>query len=86
VIEKPMPWMLGTAIFVIIWWTLLFTILPFGVRSQQESDAIVPGTDPGAPAKPRLGMKLLINTGLAVVLWAIANWAYLNYYVPPSAP
>ena len=78
-----MPWALGTAIFVIIWWTLLFTVLPFGVRSQQETDAIVPGTDPGAPAKPRLGMKLIVTTALAIVFWAIADWAYLHYYVQP---
>ena len=76
-----MSWALGTAIFVIIWWTLLFTILPFGVRSQQESNSIVPGSDPGAPAKPRLGKKLLINTVLAIILWGIADWAYLHYYV-----
>jgi predicted secreted protein len=51
------------------------------VRSQQESNSIVPGSDPGAPAKPRLGKKLLINTVLAIILWGVADWAYLHYYV-----
>jgi len=77
-----MSWALGIATFVIIWWTLLFAILPFGVRSQHEGDSMVPGTDPGAPIRHRLGLKILINTVLAAILWGIANWAYLTYYVP----
>jgi len=77
-----MSWALGIATFVIIWWTLLFAILPFGVRSQHEGDSMVPGTDPGAPIRHRLGLKILINTVLASILWGIANWAYLTYYVP----
>ena len=79
-----MSWALGIATFVIIWWTLLFAILPFGVRSQHEGDSMVPGTDPGAPIRHRLGLKILINTVLASILWGIANWAYLTYYVPPQ--
>ena len=77
-----MSWALGIATFVIIWWTLLFAILPFGVRSQHEGESMVPGTDPGAPIRHRLGLKILINTVLAAILWGIANWAYLTYYVP----
>jgi len=79
-----MPWALGIAIYIIIWWIMLFTILPIGVRSQQESKAVVPGSDPGAPAKPWLARKLLINTVIATILWGIADWAYLTYYMPPS--
>src|SRR5262245_53789231 len=76
-----MNWALGTATFFIIWWTLLFAILPFGVRSQHEAESMVPGTDPGAPVRPRLLLKLGVNTVLAAILWAIANWAYIRYYV-----
>ena len=38
------------AIYFIIWWVVLFAVLPFGVRSQEESGEVAPGTDPGAPA------------------------------------
>ena len=78
-----MPWALSTATFIIIWWTLLFAILPFGIKSQQEAKSIVPGSDPGAPARPRLGLKVLINTAIAIVLWGIANWAYVRYFIQP---
>ena len=76
-----MSWALGIATFVIIWWVLLFVILPFGVRSQHEAESMVPGTDPGAPIRHRLGPKLIVNTVIAIVLWGVANWAYLTYYV-----
>jgi predicted secreted protein len=76
-----MPWTLGAAVFVVIWWTLLFAILPFGVKSQKEANAVVPGTEPGAPVFHHLGKKLIVNTVLAAILFAIANWAYVTYYL-----
>jgi predicted secreted protein len=74
---------LGIALYFIIWWTLLFTILPFGIRSQQEANQIVPGSDPGAPVLPQLGKKILINTIVAAILWGIADYAYIHYYLQP---
>ena len=41
------------AIYFIIWWVVLFAVLPWGVHSQQESGEVAPGTDPGAPAVHR---------------------------------
>ena len=78
-----MGWMLGLAFYFIIWWTLLFAILPFGVRSQQEMNSIVPGSEPGAPASPQLGRKILANTVISAVLWAIADYFYIRYFLQP---
>jgi predicted secreted protein len=47
------------AIYVTIWFTVLFAVLPFGIRSQHEAGDFVPGTDPGAPVAPRLLVKAL---------------------------
>jgi predicted secreted protein len=77
-----MNWMLGLALYFIIWWTMLFAVLPFGVHSQAEMNDIVPGSEPGAPARPRLGLKMLVTTGVAAVLWGIADFAYIHYYLP----
>jgi predicted secreted protein len=63
----------GTALFFIIWWTLLFAILPFGVRSQVEVGDVVRGTEPGAPTAPALREKALWTTvaaGIVLVLTA----------------
>ncbi len=59
------------AIFFIIWWTVLFVVLPFGVRSQLEEGATVHGSDPGAPAQSLMARKLLWTTAVAVVCFAV---------------
>ena len=78
-----MGWMLGVALYFIIWWTLLFAVLPFGIQSQHELNQIVPGSEPGAPARPQLGRKLLANTVIAALLWGIADYLYTAYYLQP---
>ena len=50
------------AIYVVIWWTVLFAILPFGVRTQAEDGEVVPGTPESAPTRPRLLHVLLLTT------------------------
>jgi predicted secreted protein len=62
------------AIYFIIWWVVLFAVLPWGVRSQQEHGAITPGSDPGAPAIPGLQRKLVWTTivaGIVFSLWYV---------------
>ena len=50
------------AIYFIIWWVVLFAVLPWGIRSQQESGEVAPGTDPGAPAAHLIWRKLFWTT------------------------
>lgn len=76
-----MSWTLGLAVYVVIWWTMLFAILPFGIRSQQEQGAVVPGSEPGAPHRPRIGLRLAVNTLVAGVLWLAVDFFYLHYYL-----
>lgn len=60
------------AIYIFIWWTSLFAVLPFGVRTQQEEGSVVPGTPESAPAKtPRVWRIIAINTVVATVIFAI---------------
>jgi predicted secreted protein len=69
---------LGIAVFITIWWTVLFAVLPFGVRSQHEEGTVVSGTDPGAPVRPRLLVKALWTTLISVVIFA-GLVAYILY-------
>jgi predicted secreted protein len=64
------------AIYFIVWWTVLFAVLPWGVRSQVESGEVVPGSDPGAPAAPRLGNKVLWTTIIATITFAAIDVVY----------
>jgi predicted secreted protein len=66
----------AVAIYFLIWWIVLFAVLPWGVRAQGEEGA--PGTDPGAPRVPRLIAKLVWTTVVAGVLWGICAVVYVN--------
>jgi predicted secreted protein len=64
------------AVYFIIWWAVLFAVLPFGIRSAHEAGANVEaGHDAGAPVNPRLLRKAAITTCAATVLFAVFYWA-----------
>ena len=69
------------AIYFIVWWVVLFAVLPFGVRSQHEDGEGAPGTDPGAPVLARMGRKLIWTTIISAVIFAIAMWAYYQGFL-----
>lgn len=54
-------------IFVCVWWTVLFTVLPWG---NAPESVITTGHAGSAPATPRIGKKFLVTTGLTIVIWA----------------
>lgn len=76
-----MPITTALAIFFLIWWVVLFAVLPWGVRSQHEGGEVVPGTDPGAPMLPKLGRKLLWTTLVSLVVFAGFYVVYVDRLV-----
>jgi predicted secreted protein len=63
---------LAAAIYLTIWWIVLFAVLPLGVRSSEEADEDLPeGADPGAPASPDLLKKAGITTVVSAVLFGL---------------
>jgi predicted secreted protein len=71
----------GLAVYFLMWWITLFAVLPWGVRSQEESGAISPGTDPGAPTLARLGRKLLWTTFVAAILFGVFYGLYEHQWL-----
>jgi len=69
---------LAIGIFVIIWWTILFAVLPFGITTQQEDQSVVPGSTESAPAAPFLLRKALITTVISSALFFLVHWAYVS--------
>jgi predicted secreted protein len=59
------------AIYAIIWWIVLFAMLPIGVRTQAEEGEVTPGTAESAPHQPRLLAKMLATTVVASVIFAV---------------
>ncbi len=60
---------MAIAVYVVIWWTVLFAILPIGVRTQGEDGTIVPGTPESAPTRPRLVRIVLLTTLVASLVF-----------------
>lgn len=67
------------AIFLTIWWTVLFAVLPWGVVTHAEAGIDRgDGGDPGAPVNPKLKQKFLITTLVSVVLFG-ALWLVIHF-------
>jgi predicted secreted protein len=71
-----MSWTTALAIYFVIWWVVLFTVLPFGVRTQEEAE-LVPGSDPGAPAVPSMRRKLIWTTIVSAIVFALCWVVYI---------
>jgi predicted secreted protein len=61
------------ALYFVIWWTFIFAVLPFGVRSQAEHGEVPAGTEPGAPVAPALREKALWTTLVAACVLIAAT-------------
>ena len=66
------------AIFFIMWWLSFIAVLPIGNRSQAEMGEVTAGTEPGAPATPRLLRRALIATAIATAMTALLLWGLTN--------
>jgi len=61
-----MSWATGVMVYIVIWWTVLFAVLPLGVRRVENPGK---GEEPGAPERPQLLRKAIITSIVAAVLW-----------------
>jgi predicted secreted protein len=61
-----MNWFTGTATYLVLWFLVLFTVLPWGIKVAESPEE---GHATSAPVNPRLGLKILITTFIAAVLW-----------------
>lgn len=56
----------GIVVYVIIWWTVLFAVLPWGVH---VPDKVKTGHAESAPDRPLLLKKAIATTLIAAVIW-----------------
>ncbi|HEY1414044.1 MAG TPA: DUF1467 family protein [Rhodopila sp.] len=63
-----MNWFTGVVLFVIIWWTALFAVLPIGTKPVVQADDKSGWR--GAPEHPHMLRKVFITTIVACALWA----------------
>ena len=71
----------GIAIYLTIWWTILFAVLPLGSRSHAEEGIPVPGGgDPASPVNPNLKRKFTTTTWVSAIIFALL-WAVLRLHL-----
>ncbi|MGE3065419.1 MAG: DUF1467 family protein [Hyphomicrobiaceae bacterium] len=84
-----MSWSFAFAIYFVLWWTVLFAVLPLGVRTQDEAGDVVPGTPGSAPVHPRLVRVALITTVVSTVIFGVVwgaidiGWLDISSIRPP---
>ena len=61
-----MSWFTGLMVYLIIWWIVLFTVLPWGIKVPEEHE---PGHATSAPERPMMWRKAAITTVIATILW-----------------
>jgi predicted secreted protein len=66
-----MPLATGIALYFVLWWLLLFVVLPWGVKGQHEDGGAVKGTEPGAPSQNRMKRKAVQTSILTAGVWII---------------
>ena len=66
-------------LYVLIWWTVLFAVLPFGTRPVAEADRETGWR--GAPERPHLWRKVVATTVISAVIWAGAYWLITSPYL-----
>jgi predicted secreted protein len=79
-----MDLVMAIAVYIFIWWIVLFAVLPFGVRTQEEAGEVVPGTPESAPAKQRMLRIFIINTVVASVVFAIVYAVITSGLITPN--
>ena len=62
-----MNWFTGVVVYILIWWTVLFAVLPIGTRPVEHADERSGWR--GAPQHPRLLRKVIVTTLVAGVVW-----------------
>jgi len=60
----------AASMYLVIWWIVLFAMLPIGVRTQEEEGEVAPGTAESAPHTPKLLPKMLATTLVASIVFA----------------
>ena len=69
------------AIYFVLWWLVLFAVLPFGVRTQDEAGTTVPGTPGSAPIAPRLWRTVAVTTVVSAAVFAVLYFGITRRWI-----
>ena len=65
-----MSWVLTFAVYMVLWWTVLFAVLPIRLKTQDDEKNVTLGTVSSAPGKSRhVAMAMLWTTILSLAIF-----------------
>jgi predicted secreted protein len=69
------------AIYMVVWWTVLFAVLPLGTVTYAEAGIeVTDGGDPGAPVDPKLGRKAFTTTWVSGIIYGL-GWLVWHFHL-----
>jgi predicted secreted protein len=72
-----MTWVGGIAIYFVLWWLVLFTVLPWRATSHHElGHDVEAGHAASAPVHPHLLAKFAATTVISAVIFAVGWWLF----------
>jgi predicted secreted protein len=74
-----MGWISFLAIYFILWWVVLFAMLPFGLRTQDEEDDVTLGTVSSAPRGPHMLRAFLLTTVVSGLIFGVFYAVILGF-------
>ncbi|MEO0693079.1 MAG: DUF1467 family protein [Pseudomonadota bacterium] len=61
----------GLVLYAVIWFMVLFVVLPIRLETQGDQGKVEPGTHASAPANLNMRKKAKLVTMIAAVIWVI---------------
>ncbi|HTK35154.1 MAG TPA: DUF1467 family protein [Caulobacteraceae bacterium] len=79
------------SVYFVIWWTVLFAVLPWGIKNHHQEGIDVPGGgDPASPVNPNLKRKFITTTWVSaiclLVLMAVLEFHLITLPPLPAGP
>lgn len=65
-------------IFSVLWWIVLFVVLPIGVRMDPHP---LPGIATSAPIQSHIFLKLKITTAITIPLFFLIKWVIESDFI-----
>jgi predicted secreted protein len=71
---------IGTAIaiYFVVWWIVLFAVLPFGMRAQADDNSVVEGTPASAPTRSHFGKAAFRTTIVSGLLFGMFYFVFVT--------
>jgi predicted secreted protein len=81
-----MKWTSVLAIYLLIWWLVVFAVMPFGIRTHREmGEDLVPGQVHSAPGNFRPVRIALWTTAISTALMALFYLNFVHGWITPHS-